>query len=318
MKKKSFELFESIMLSMIKYFKWFVIAAVVLIALTGIFKVDSNEVAVVLRFGKLVGSTRDAQVKKPGLHFALPNIIDEVIKIPVETVQEVAVTTHYGNGMSIGPDVKNNGYVITGDSNIVLIKTMVKYKISNPVQYALYFGDIIGTVNGVVSGELNSIICSMDIDDVLTSEKAAISSEIKKSIQACLDAIDIGVLVTNVELTDITPPKETKEAFDNVITASVKKQTLIQEANDYRASAIPQAEAQADDMIGSANINQSTAISKANAEVAEFYGLYKQYKLNPDVIYNGVFRERTSSVMAMMGATVIVPDGNSSAKIILP
>lgn len=318
MKKKSFELFESIMLSMIKYFKSFVIAAVMLIALTGIFKVDSNEVAVVLRFGKLVGNTTAAQVKKPGLHFSLPNIIDEVIKVPVETVQEIAVTTHYGNGLSIGSNVKSNGYVITGDSNIVLIKTMIKYKISDPIQYALFFGDIIGTVDGVVSGELNSIICSMDIDGVLTSEKAAISSKIKKNIQACLDAIDIGVLVTNVELTDITPPKETKEAFDNVITASVKKQTLIQEANDYRASAIPQAEAQADDMIGSANINQSTAISKANAEVAEFYGLYKQYKLNPDVIYNGVFRERTSSVMSMMGATVIVPDGNSSAKIILP
>ena len=72
MKNKSIEVFETIMLSVMKYFKWVVAGSVILLVLTGIYKVDSNEVAVVLRFGKLVGSTYEEQVKKPGLHFALP------------------------------------------------------------------------------------------------------------------------------------------------------------------------------------------------------------------------------------------------------
>ena len=57
MKNKSIEVFETIMLTVMKYFKWVVAGSVVLLVLTGIYKVDSNEVAVVLRFGKLVGST---------------------------------------------------------------------------------------------------------------------------------------------------------------------------------------------------------------------------------------------------------------------
>ncbi|MBQ5883235.1 MAG: hypothetical protein IIW72_01775, partial [Clostridia bacterium] len=78
MKNKSIEVFETIMLSGMKYFKWVVAGSLVLLVLTGIYKVDSNEVAVVLRFGKLVGTTAEEQIKTPGLHFALPYIIDEV------------------------------------------------------------------------------------------------------------------------------------------------------------------------------------------------------------------------------------------------
>ncbi|MBR2876067.1 MAG: hypothetical protein IKC01_02915, partial [Clostridia bacterium] len=83
MKNKSIEVFETIMLSVMKYFKWVVVASVALIVLTGVYKVDSNEVAIVLRFGRLVGTTASEQIKNPGLHFAFPYIIDEVIKVPV-------------------------------------------------------------------------------------------------------------------------------------------------------------------------------------------------------------------------------------------
>ena len=62
----------------------------------------------------------------------------------------------------------------------------------------------------------------------------------------------------------------------------------------------------------------SEKIAKANEEIAEFNGLYEQYKANPDVIKNGVFRNRVSKVLTEAGATIIVPDGNDSTKVILP
>ena len=42
MKNKSIEVFETIMLSVMKYFKWVVAGSVVLLVLTGLYKVDSN------------------------------------------------------------------------------------------------------------------------------------------------------------------------------------------------------------------------------------------------------------------------------------
>ncbi len=318
MKNKSIEVFETIMLSVMKYFKWVVVASVALIVLTGVYKVDSNEVAIVLRFGRLVGTTTSEQIKNPGLHFAFPYIIDEVIKVPVETVQEITVETHYSADTAISKNIKNSGYVITGDSNLVLIRSVVKYKVSDPVRYALYINEINEIVNGVVSGETVPLVTSMTVDSVLTTEKAQLSENLRRNTQKVLNELGCGIIITNIELTNVIPPNETKDSFDAVNTASVKKQTLIQEANDYTESKIPKAQADSDSLVGEAKKTQSERIAKANDDVAEFNGLYEQYKANPGVVENGVFRNRVSKVLAGAGATVIVPEGNNGAKVILP
>ncbi len=318
MKNKSIEVFETIMLSVMKYFKWVVIGSVALIILTGVYKVDSNEVAVVLRFGKLVGTTQEEQIKSPGLHFAFPYIIDEVIKVPVETVQEITVETHYSEDTTINRNIKTGGYVITGDSNLVLIRSVVKYKVNDPISYALYINEISDIVTGVVSGETIPLVTSMPVDSVLTTEKTQLSSDLKKKSQEVLDELGCGITITNIELTNVIPPNETKDAFDAVNTASVKKQTLIQEANDYTESKIPKAQADSDSLVSEAKKNQAERIAKANEEVAEFNGLYEQYKANPEVVKNGVFRSRVSKVLQDAGATIIVPDGEEGAKVILP
>ena len=77
MKNKSIEVFETIMLSVMKYFKWVVAGSVILLVLTGLYKVDSNEVAVVLRFGKLVGETYEEQVKICG---GIPKIVNTKVE----------------------------------------------------------------------------------------------------------------------------------------------------------------------------------------------------------------------------------------------
>lgn len=318
MKTKSIELFETMMLSVMKYFKWVVAGSVVLILLTGIYKVDSNEVAVVLRFGKIVGTTTEERIQGPGLHLSFPYIIDEVIKVPVETVQEIAVETHYSEDTAVSSNIKNTGYVITGDSNLVLIRSVVKYKVNDPINYALYVGDIYSIVDGVVSGELVSLVTAMPVDDVLTTEKTNIANQLKKNAQSVLDELECGVTITNIEFTDVIPPNETRDAFVAVNTASVKKQTLIQEANDYTESKIPKAQADADALVGEAKKAQSEKVAKANDDIAEFNGLYEQYRANPGVVKNGIFRSRVSKVLKEAGATIIVPDGNEGAKVILP
>ena len=200
----------------------------------------------------------------------------------------------------------------------MLIRSVVKYKVSDPVKYALYINEIDEIVKGVVGGETVPLVTSMPVDSVLTTEKTNLASKLKSNTQQILDELDCGITITNIELTNVNPPIETKEAFDAVNTASVKKQTLIQEANDYTESKIPKAQAESDSLVSGAKKNQSEKIAKANDEVAEFNGLYEQYKANPDVIKNGVFRSRVSKVLTEAGATIIVPDGNDSTKVILP
>ena len=316
MNKKSFEAFSQVLGLIIKYFKWVAIAAAALMALSGVYRVDGNEAAVVLRFGRLVGATYERQVKKPGLHFALPFMIDEVIKLPVQTVHEKVVATHYGLG-DIAASIEASGYLLTGDNNIIRIQARVKYKIANPARFALYTRDAEGMIDGAVSGELTRSVTHADIDTVLTSGKAALSSEIIQRAQSILDALDTGISITNIELTEVVPPSETLPYFEEVISASVNKETSIQQAREQASTLKLNAEAEANGYKQNAVSQQNAKLSVARAEMAQFDGLYGQYAANPRIIKAGTFRERVSAVLVKMGGAVIVPAGKSPV-VVLP
>jgi len=88
MKQKT--LFADVLETVTKYFLILVIVVVIGIFFTGIRMVKSGNVAVVLRFGELVGDTYEDQVHEPGILFAFPYIIDEVITVPTGSVIERA------------------------------------------------------------------------------------------------------------------------------------------------------------------------------------------------------------------------------------
>ena len=126
---KDRSLFAEVLGTVTKYFLILVLLVLFGIFLSSIRKVDTGNVAVVLRFGRLVGKTEAEQVHEPGLLFAFPYIIDEVVTVPVGSVIEQSVITHYTED---GTDTVNGGYVITGDQNIAVIAASVKYSISDP------------------------------------------------------------------------------------------------------------------------------------------------------------------------------------------
>jgi membrane protease subunit HflK len=319
MNSRNFQAFTQILQYIIKYFKWIVVFAAVLILLSGIYRVQGNEAAVVLRFGRLTGKTPEKQVKNPGLHFALPFFVDEVIKIPVHTVHERDITTHIGaeNG-SIDSNVEKNGYLLTGDNNVVLIGVKIKYQIKDPVRYILSSGDAGKTLDGVVSGEMTRAVTHMDIDSVLTSGRADLLLILSENSQLIIDELKLGISITNVELTGIIPPAETIRYFEEVRNAAVIKQTVIQQALERSAVQILAAQAEASAVKQAAVSEQNAKLIKARDEMAEFYGLYGQYALNPQIITAGTFRQRAAAVFAKTGASVVVPNGVSAPVIVLP
>ena len=317
MKTKSYSSFHLILQTVMTYFRVALIAALLLIALSGVYRVESNEAAVVLRFGSLVGDNYEAQVRQPGLHFALPFVVDEVIIIPVGKVQELTITTHCGSGAAISPNIKTNGYVVTGDSNIVLVKTKVKYTISDPVAYALYQNGVERIIDGVVSGEVTALVAGLDVDSVLTSGRAELSENIRSRAQSLLDEQGAGVALTGIELTELTPPAETRRQFENVNEAAVRKETMIQNAREAASVTRLEAEAAAYELEQGARSRQSDLLSRAYRETAEFDGFLEQYSRNPDALMDGVFRLRVGKLLSKTGATIVIPEGGSPI-VVLP
>ena len=95
--------FTDILQKISKYFLVLVGIVVLLIACSGIRIVSSGSSAIILRFGKLVGKDRESQVHEPGLLFALPYMIDEVVIIPTGEIlsvcHEPVTGAHVGPGM---------------------------------------------------------------------------------------------------------------------------------------------------------------------------------------------------------------------------
>lgn len=315
---KHSERFVAIVNTAIQYCKWLILILVVLICCSGIRVINNYEVGVVLRFGRLVGDTQEEQIKQPGLLLAFPYVIDEVIKVPVGKVQEVSITTHAAATDPTYADIASTGYLITGDENILHINATLKYRITDPVQYALYNSVPQDTINGVVSGVMASCASSDSVDGLLTDQKEEYAQEVIRQSQVRLDQLDLGVTVIGLEFQSITPPNALKYHFDQVNAAYVEKETKIQEAKQYREKVVPDAKATADTMVTDAQINQSQKLTTANDRVAEFYGLLEEYQRNQDVVQERVFREKVTAILNKMGGKLVLPEGDGTPQIFLP
>ena len=311
MKKKN-AVFEDIITTVSRYFVVLVVIVVICIALSGIRFVKSGEVAVILRFGELVGETPEEQIHEPGILFAFPYIIDEVVTVQTGSVLERTVTTHYTEGSMT--TINNNGYVVTGDNNIALMKVSVKYTITDPVSYALHVKDVEKIIDACVSNAMLERAACTDFDTILTSGKEKFSIQVKNVAQESLDNNSVGVTLSTVELTNVSPPEEVKAVYDSVNAATVDAEKILKQANQYKEQTLIEARASAESLKSVADTAHSQRTSAANADLAEFWGTLEEYErsdASKDVVRTRIRNEKLSKAISKIGKVVAVKDGDS-------
>lgn len=308
-KSKKNVIFSDILSSLSKYFKIAVIIMALAICLSGVRFIKSGNVALILRFGSLVGDTYEEQVHEPGLLLAFPYIIDEVVVVPTGSVIEQKITTHYTAGEM--KSLNKNGYVITGDQNIAVISATVKYQIKDPVAYALHVSDVESVINATVSNAMVESAACMPVDAILTSGKDEFSKRAVKIAQEKLDVVGIGIEVRNLELTKVSMPKEIVDIYNEVNAATVKASTMLEEAYNYRDTTIPAAQAQAQKIIAEANTKYSSSVSAANKALAEFRGVQSEFEMNKEAVKTRIYNEKVSEILEKIGTVKIVSDGDS-------
>ena len=313
--KKS--LFADIMKALSRAFGVIVAVVVIGIMCSGIRTVQAGQVAIILRFGKIVGETREEQIHEPGLLFAFPYIIDEVITVETGKVFEMTVNTHYTEGF-MSSNVRDNGYIITGDQNIAVVGASVKYTISDPVAYALNTTNVSAALNGVISGSLATGAVNMSIDSLLTDGKNGYIESVKADAQAQADRLGLGINVVSLELHTVSAPYEVKSIFESVNIAAVQAETILKNAASYYEIAIPSAQSYANSLITAADAEYSSKVAAANDVLAEFYGLLEEYRTNPEVVITRVYSEKLSKLLAKIGSVRLLEPGEKTPGILLP
>lgn len=300
---------ESVLSTLSKCFIVLIIAVVICIALSGVRMVKSGEVAVVLRFGKIVGDTPEEQIHKPGILFCLPYFIDEVVTIPVDRVMQQTVTTHYSEGTI--ENWRSSGYLITGDQNIALVSASAKYSITDPVEYSLHTKDVPAIVNACISNAMIEVSARTSVDDILTSGKLAYADSVTKLAEQKLKKAGVGVSLQTIELTQVSMPEEVRDVYDGVNAATVKGSTMVEEAYQYRNTKLPHAESIANNLLSTAKSEYSSAVSGATSDLSEFWGVYDEYAENPEQVKSRIYNEKMAQILASIGSVRMVDDGNS-------
>lgn len=285
--------------------------------LSGIKSIQPNEAALILRFGRLAGVTRAERIHGAGLLPALPYPIDEVVRVPVQDIREVNIEEFKPQSQGYYSETLNptqEGYCVTGDQYIVQLSATVKYQITDLVAYALVEMDPVERIRNSVQAEFLRAIGEMDVDDVLTKGKKLLASRVLERSQNRLNNPDAGITLIAVELNEIIPPPAVRQAFEDVVSSAIQKETMVREAEKYYAGEIPQAETLAYSMVREADSYRQDLLSRTKGEITVLNSYLEQYKKDPEVVRTRIFREAMEEIFGQVGAKYLIPRADAGQK----
>ena len=288
-----------------------VVIAALLIG-TCYYTVDDKQQAVVTTFGKVTDIT-DA-----GVHFKLPFGIQQVQKVDVNVYQKIELGySSSGNDYLVN---ERESTMITGDYNIVNVDFFVEYKISDPVQYLYSSNDPELILRNLIQSQVRNVVGSSTVDAVLTDGKENIQMQVKELVTRILQEYDIGLTLVDVKIQDAEPPTtEVIEAFKAVETAKQKAETVINDAKAYQNAQLPQAQAQADQLVQNAEYLRQKRINEAIEKVAMFQAQYAEYAQNPEITRSRMYYEAISDILPGVKLFVNTGTGDKSdVQMLLP
>ncbi len=267
------------------------------------FRVNPDELGVVMRFGKVV------RQEPPGLHFRLPFPIDEV-RLPKVTRQNIIEI-----GMRTGaaaPDaragvtsVREESLMLTGDENIVDINLVVYWRIQDPLKYLFSIHNPENSVKDVAESAMREVVGQSSIQPLLTSARQKTEQVVQQRMQELLDAYTAGIRVDQVQLLKIDPPTTVIDAFRDVQAAAADKEKLQNDALTYAGRVIPEARGDAERIMQGAKGYQLQTIAEASGQTVRFLKIFDEYKKAPDVTRTRLYLETMERVLGSSEVIII-------------
>ena len=217
-----------------------VLAAIIIVVLSGVKIVQPYEQAIYMRLGKFV------RVLNQGLNIVCP-LINQVVKLDLRT--EVL-------------DVPKQE-VITKDNSPVSVDAVIYIKVTDPKNAFFEVTNYrLATVN-LAQTTLRSIIGEMELDQILSSRE-----RINVSLRDILDenTDKWGVKIEAVEIREVDPARKVKDSMEEQTSAERKRRAAILEADGQKRAAILEAEGKKKSMILEAEGKRQSMILEAEGE----------------------------------------------------
>lgn len=255
--------------------------ALLLLMSTCVYKVEPYEEAVVYRFGAM----NEISVKE-GLHFKLPYPIDKAELYDVHRVKSVTVgyeSTGGDDNLWNGTHASEEYKLLTGDGNeLVSVNLKLNYRITDLTQYLKTASEPERIMTAFAYEAVLSHTAFTNLDTLMSVDRTGLSANVRDEINERLTEAKLGIAVDEVVLESIHPPVEIADVYQSVVSAAVKKTTLITNAEREAASTVTNAEKTAKTSVNDAAARQTKKVSEAQYDAAVFDAADEAYRAHPE------------------------------------
>ena len=203
--------------------------------------------------------------------------------------------------------------VITKDNVTMQIDTVVFYYVTDSKLFTYGVTDPTSALEKLTATTLRNIIGELDLDTTLTS-RDTINAKMKEILDDATDPW--GIKVTRVEVKNILPPKDSREAMERQMRAEREKREKILLAEGQKQSEILIAEGQKESAILNAEAEKVSAIKRAEGQ-AESILKIKQAEADAIRLINEAQPSKQVLQLESLKTLEKVADGKAT-KIIVP
>ena len=217
------------------------IIIIAIIAFKSIKVVNQSEVYIIERLGKYY------KTKEAGPVFLVP-FLDRVSSVVL--LKELTM------------DIPPQG-VITKDNVTINIDTVVFYQITDPEKSVYEIANLKKGIEYLAITTIRDIVGKMDLDETFSS-RDGINQKLRVILDEATDKW--GCKIDRVEIKDINPPADIRDAMEKQMNAERNKRALILEAEAQKQSAVTIAEGKKQAAILEAEADKEAKIRRAAGE----------------------------------------------------
>src|SRR5213592_1456580 len=201
---------------------------------------------------------------------------------------------------------------ITKDNAPISIDFLIYQKVVDPKDSFLNIQNFRQAIQGIATTTLRAVVGNIPLDDVLAKREQS-----NEELRVKLDDITHrwGVKVTNVEIKELTPPRDVQEAMNRQLTAERTRRAVVTEAEGKKASQILVADGARQAAILRAEgfalaistINAQAMTADAKTMTLQYFDALKQLGASPSTKF--IIPTEFTNLAAPISALVAARDG---------
>lgn len=207
--------------------------------------------------------------------------------------------------------------VITKDNVTITIDTVVFYKVTDPAKAVYEIQNLKKGIEYLAITTIRDIVGKMDLDSTFSS-RDMINEELRAILDEATD--QWGCKIDRVEIKDITPPADIRDAMEKQMNAERNKRAQILQAEGERQSAITLAQGKKEAAILEAEAEKESKIRRAAGEAEAIKKVAEARANEINLVYGAMMNSHPDDTLVQLKSLEALKDiANGEAnKVFIP